>query len=502
MEMIDITIKNLRNIKESNFSIPFEKGLYAFVGENGCGKSTIMLALSLIVKTSSRQLLSTYGLSKDTSIKISIDSKTDEWKFDEFEQLLSTGLTTTDRLGKQHLIAAVHYDGFYEGSIFYGSRFDDYYKIESFTKTQSFENLLRDADKFVEESLGYILHNDKTYYKGFKKLKNRSVASYCKFKRIPYFIETPAGLISQYQMSSGECMLISLIDFLNNLINCNSYGKRKMLLLIDEVELALHPSAIDRLLLFLDNLVKTSSQELTILFSTHSAELIQRIDSKNIYLIENFEGYINVVNPCYPNYAIRSLYIPNGFDFIMLVEDELTKSIVDIAIRKNNLAKSKLCCVLPAGGCTQILKLHHDMITYNTLGFGKKIISIFDGDVKEKILQKEEYKSLPKCFLPIPSVEKYIKHKFVDDPDNKLIKLIGDKYFNKKSILEIIKDYKNSPRFLEGKDNDGKHLYYDVIQEINSVGISEKEFIKMFADDIYEYEKPEKFVHTLNDLLK
>ena len=88
-----------------------------------------------------------------------------------------------------------------------------------------------------------------------------------------------------------------------------------------------------------------------------------------------------------------------------------------------------------------MLKLHHDMITYNTLGVGKHIISIFDGDVKDEITQKEEYRDLPKCFLPIPSVEKYLKSKFVDNPDRAFIKMIGDKYFNQRSLNDIIKDY-------------------------------------------------------------
>lgn len=54
----------------------------------------------------------------------------------------------------------------------------------------------------------------------------------------------------------------------------------------------------------------------------------------------------------------------------------------------NNLGKSKLICVLPAGGCNQMLQLHHDMITNNTLGVGKRIISIYDGDVKQDISKK------------------------------------------------------------------------------------------------------------------
>lgn len=168
--------------------------------------------------------------------------------------------------------------------------------------------------------------------------------------------------------------------------------------MIDEVELALHPSAIDRLVIFLQDLVKTTKSELVIYFSTHSAELIHRIPARNIYLVENNGGKIDIVNPCYPNYAIRNLYIPNGFDFVLLVEDELTKAIVNKVILANNLSKSKLCCILPAGGCTQMLKLHHDMVTYNTLGVGKSIISIYDGDVKDSIAKKKSIRIYQSAF--------------------------------------------------------------------------------------------------------
>lgn len=501
---LELSIKNIRNIKKADVSLPLEKGLYSLVGENGCGKSTLMLIMSLIVKTSSAHMLTIDDIDETSSICIVTDQGTDDWHYKNGK--LTTGKFTHVRAKgatkRSHsaLVVSTHWPGFYEGSIFYGSRFDDFDRIGDFLNQPNYKDDLVEADPFVIETLGYILHNNKLYYKELFRIKNRSTAEQHGFKGIPYFAEYNGRIVSQFKMSSGECLLISLIDFINNLI---VKGDRfsKFLFLIDEVELALHPGAIDRLLVFINDLIRNSDKQLVFYFSTHSAELIHKINPKNIYLVENNEGIINIINPCYPNYAIRNLYIPNGFDFILLVEDELTKAIVDKVIRTNNLSQSKLCCVLPAGGCTQMLRLHYDMVTYNTLGTGKHIISIYDGDVKDEISKKKEYSTLPKCFLPIPSVEKYLKKKLVDSPDREFIKLIGDKYFNQRSLQDIINDYKNDPRTRSGNDNDGKSLYTVIVANIEKIGITENDFIKYIADDIYSYENPTNFIVSLRKLL-
>ena len=504
MSQIDLQINKVKNILTLSTSFPLEKGLYALVGENGCGKSTIMLALSLIVKTSSSHMLKSYDITSDSKIHIQIEDKEDIWFYKGGK--LTTGKYGTAhkrRDGKPHsaLFASTHMDGFYEGSIFYGCRFDDYNVVDQFMNDPNMASVLVDADDFVKETLGYILHNNKGYYPNLKKIRSRATATDKGFKNMPYFNEINGHIISQYRMSSGESMLISLIDFVNNLVIRQSKKGHDILFLIDEVELALHPAAIDRLVLFLQNLVATSNHNLIVYFSTHSSELIHRISPRNIFYIENNSGSIEITNPCYPNYAVRNLYIPNGFDFLLLVEDELAKCLVEKVIREHNLSKSKLCCVLPSGGWSQMLKLHHDMVTYNTLGVGKHIVSIFDGDAKADVAKHEEYKSLPKSFLPIPSIEKYLRKKCIVDKDQVFIKQINDKYFGIRSLKDIINDYNNDVRTKKGSDNDGKAFYKVITSNLEKVGITEKSFITYLCEDICQFEDVSKFVDSMKKLL-
>lgn len=494
---LEIHIDNIKNIKHADFEIPFEKGLYAFVGENGCGKSTLMLLLSLIIKTSSIHMLSSEELAEDSKFELVLGDKKDIWCTNS-----SNELSTNQFHHKKQMYANIHYRGFYEGSIFYGSRFYDYNKIDDFLEDNDIENVLINCDSFVSESLGYILHNDKEHYKGLKKLKTRKIAKEAGFRGVPYFLNTNGKLISQYKMSSGESMLISLIDFINNLVIRGSY--EKLFFLIDEVELALHPGAIDRLYLFLSDLVNNSKSDIIVYFATHASELIQKLPPKNIFLIENENGNINCITPCYPNYAIRNLYVPNGFDYLILVEDELAKILVEKVIRNNRLAKNKLCCVIPAGGCDQMIQLHHDLIQYNALGVGKKIISVYDGDVKGHISKRVEYTNLPKTFLPVNSIEKYLKKKCIDENDSQFIKTIGDKYFNQRALIDIIKDYRNDVRTKSDnsrKIKNGKAFYEVFMSNLKSIGITEREFLNYFCDDIYDMEDFYKFENQLTQLL-
>lgn len=492
MSDLIINIRNVRNIIECSMEFPLERGLYAVVGENGCGKSTLMLAMSLLIKPSSRKSFRSYDINDTSTIDFTVDGIVDYW------HVINGEMTTAAKKGDP-CKTNNYYHGFYEGSIFYGSRFYDYNLVEEFRKTPDFVSLIRPADKFVSETLSYILHGDRKHYTHLYKVKDKATASNHGFKGIPYFFKNGDNYISQYSMSSGESMLISLIDFINNLIERSKYpSSSPLLFLIDEAELALHPAAIDRLIALFNEKIKSSN--LIVIFSTHSSEIINRISPKKIYMLENQDGVISVLNPCYPNYAIRNLYVPNGYDFIILVEDDLAKSVVERLIRTNNLCSSRLWYVVPSGDWAQTLKLQNDIQRSGLLGVGKRVISILDGDVQQKgDIKAYELQISLYTYLPVKSVEKYLLKKLVVDSDPNFTKIIGDKYFTQRSLTDIIKDYKQN--FDSEKDKNGKKLYKTICSNLHKNGISAEKFIEYLCEDICEYENFSQFISTLSRML-
>lgn len=489
---LNIKMNQIKNIKSLEIEIPLEKGLYSIVGSNGSGKSTIMLALSQLVRKSSLNKLTPLDFNNESFVSFRFDNqqKEDLWLYNP---------NNKKWMVKGHS-PELHFDGFYEGSIFYGTRFYDAARAESLLSDLKGMNDIVDADGFIIEKLSTIMHGhgNKDYYKNLKRIRNREVARRMNFKGIPYFYETENGFISQLAMSSGECMLITLLHFVNNVLVRGNYKKGdKVIFLIDEVELALHPKAINRLITFMEELIR--EYDLVTIFSSHSPEVIRRIKPKNIFQIENNEGIIEVNNPCYPSYAIRDLYTEDGFDYLILVEDELAKKFVNSIILKNNYVKSKLIHVLPAGSWYNSLRLQDDIIKNGILGVGKKVISILDGDVVSAVNDQENFSHLVKTFLPIKSIEKHLYSELIDKPNREFKRIIGDKYFRVRSLSEIIDDYKMNYDY--SKDKNGKKFYSMLTSNLHKVGISEEQFLNYLCEDLLQLIDAKPFEKQLEKLL-
>ena len=318
---------------------------------------------------------------------------------------------------------------------------------------------------------------------------------------MPYFLKLPNGkYISKYKMSSGECMLISLMNFIKStaldpkqIRRRHKVTSERLFVFIDEVELALHPSSIDRLLEYMLNMIE--HKDLTVLFSSHSSELIRKIKPRNIFYMKNDSGIGRIISPCYPQYAIRSLYNHDGYDCTILVEDKVSELIVKKLIVDYRTQNNLLINVLPVGGWNNTLELQRNFCEQNILGRDKFTFSIIDGDVAERVNKNQQFKPLKKLFLPIKSLEKYLYQKILIDNNIELITYIGNRFFTLTSFDEIVKECRNNEYV--AKDTSGKALYEVIIKKLAAERVEEETLVKDFSEYLFE---KENFASLKNDI--
>ena len=485
MDTLKVTIHQIKNIRQAQLELPFDNGLYTLVGTNGCGKSTIMLCLAQLISSQLDRLIHSDACD-DSYLQFGISGKINTWKRRDSNYKWAVGEEK------------FRYNGLYEGSLFYGTRFEDSTNIEEMIETHRItSDHITAADEYVKHQMSYILHGDLNHYQSLMRLRNRTVAQRLGIKNRPYFISVGDNLISQYRMSSGECLLVSLLHFLyNSIVRRSLPVDQKVLVLIDELELALHPIAVLRLMDLLKNLVKEHSN-LVVYLSSHSPEVIRTMPPANLFKVNNDNGMVTIENNCYPSYLIRDLYSSVAPDFLFLVEDELAQKVVNKLLSKYALRSSKLIHCVPVGGWRNVLDLHKELYSKKILGTTTTIVSILDGDVEGNLTK--EQKKLPHKFLPIPSVEKFLYNVLKNNENPALQRIINDKYFIVSSLDEIIAQY--NKEVLEGASDDNKRFYRLIKNELERIGTKEDVFIDGLCDDIVDNLNVDSFIDGLKSLL-
>lgn len=463
-------IHKIKCIDDMDIKLSVDKGLYAITGLNGSGKSTVAACASSVFYN--MQMNEYFGpTSPDSTIQFEFNGATKTW-YKEY-----------GRLWRKKSNGYVNVNGFFEGSLIYGNRFRD----TSFDKVKKVErvdtNTLTVADDFIRKNLGRILQGNENYYDRLFYLQNSSL-----FKGDIFFYEKNGKRVSQFHMSTGENLLISILNSLLMRIQDQSNAQNPCLVILDEIELALHPSSLKRLLQFMEDI--SNRYNYAIYFSTHSLELISNISPSNIIYIERHaDNKIEVISPCYPAYATRILYEHSGFDHIILVEDDLAAGIVKRIIDEQQLYSAKMVHVLPCGGYPNVLKLADEVIRYKILGKLSSICIILDGDVQTEALAYMRSHSItinvPLKFLPIESLEKYLREKLYVNVDTELFRLLTDYIFQMKSITEIITDYEAAG--LQTNDANGKK-FFDLLEvELKERRVSRDKLIEMVVN--YNYQK-------------
>ena len=344
-------------------------------------------------------------------------------------------------------------------------------------------NKLIPANDFIRKNLGQILQGDSNFY---EKLWFVS-SNYEKFDGTVFFYEKNGKRISQFHMSTGENLLISILNSLYIRNNDRANLNKPCLIFLDEIELALHPSSLKRLVHFLQEM--SNQYNYAIYFSTHSIELISGISPDNIFFIERHsDNSIEIMNPCYPAYATRILYDHSGYDNVILVEDDLAREIIRRIIKKECLLNNRLVHVLPCGGYSNVIDLADDVVRNNLLGKKTSICIILDLDIKTNaenyIAHNNIANNIPLNYLPIESLEKYLRNKLVKNVDHTLFRRLNDYIFQQKSLNEIINDYTQNNN--ADNDNNGKRFYKLIDTELRERRKDRNELIEMIVEYLFE----------------
>lgn len=476
---LNMIINKIKSINNLEIDLPIEKGLYAITGQNGSGKSTLVTCASSVFFN--MPMNDYFGKTdEDSSINFKLNNATRSWKKNERGKWVSS----------HHGYMSIK--GFYEGSIIYGTRFRNtsFHILKKLDRIDG--KILNSADEFIRINLGKILHNNEEFYEKIFKINNSDAGPDIQFSGDIFYYEKNGRRVSQFHMSTGENLLISVLNSINLRNSDRASLSKPCILFLDEIELALHPSSLKRLVAFLKEMFVTYNY--AIYFSTHSIELIGSIKPDNIFFLERHaDGSVEVLNPCYPAYATRILYDHAGYDFIFLVEDDLAKEIINRILRDNCLLSSKLVHVLPCGGYTNVIDLANEVVSSNLVGKTSTISIVLDGDIKaesQNYIAKQNIKNnISISYLPIESLEKYLKSNLVDKVDHKLFRYLNDFVFHQLSLSGIIDKYKIEVDL--SKDKNGKKLYKRIDDELRNRGKSRNDLVEMVVNHLMKENNPE-----------
>ncbi|PKE28900.1 hypothetical protein CWS43_18825 [Rahnella sp. AA] len=218
---------------------------------------------------------------ENTEIEFHFDSLSNKWRKNKNN-------TWTNEIKKDGDIA---FYGFLESSFIHETRFK-YTNVSMMNRDAVFQKKdLKDLPSDLVCSIGDILKKNpdyfskiQYYYPIFKKKIRGSDEEEDVLADRPLFIfEVEGKKLSTYEMSSGEFIVTSLVEYINCELEKIKYNKSKSnnklhevsIGIIDEIEVGLHPAALNRLISYLSELCGT--HKVCLFLSTHSTNTLLKV---------------------------------------------------------------------------------------------------------------------------------------------------------------------------------------------------------------------------------
>lgn len=305
-----IAIENLRNIRRLRFEIP-DRGVWLLTAGNGAGKTSLLACLRRIGHANAFQVHFPSSLESDRLDNHVKGKVTYEINGEEVEYAYRGSRWTPRPRGNAHLFEKLGYS-----SVMYIGATAD--RITPRPEDFDTKNIRAASSHIVDAA------NDIFDTKKFSSLRTINLTRGAGNEAFVLSLGgSPQDYHSEKHFSLGELCVLKLTRLIKE-------ARNHSLIIVDELEMALHPRAQVKMLRYLEKQAKAKS--LTIIFLTHSVTLLKSIDRKRIvFLNREATGDITPIIGCYPTFAIGHITAnEEGLpDAVMYVEDVFARNIVE-----------------------------------------------------------------------------------------------------------------------------------------------------------------------------